>query len=82
MVCKQFRKNIRKWEISLNFCVQTDHILEDQTPDLVVVNRKIKNCKMFSFSVPMNSWVENEKKKNILKKNMEIQQQICQRNEM
>ena len=55
MVRKRFRKTIRKWEVSLDFCIQTDHVVEDQTSDLVVVDKKVKHCKIFSFSFLMNS---------------------------
>ena len=62
MEWEQFRNNYRVWKVSLDFCIQTDYAVEDQAPDLVAVDKKIK---IFFLSVPVDSWEENKENKNI-----------------
>ena len=36
----------------LDFSIQTDHVIEAQRPDLVVVEKKERSCKIIDFPVP------------------------------
>ena len=45
---------------------QTDHVIEAQRLDLVVVDKKERSCKIIDFAVPGDSRIEEkEKQKNI-----------------
>ena len=35
-----------------DFSIQTDHVIEAWRPDLVVVNKKRRTCKIIDFAVP------------------------------
>ena len=35
-----------------DFSIQTDHVIEAQRPDLVVVDKKERSCKIIDFTVP------------------------------
>ena len=39
-------------KILSNFSIQTDHVIEVRRPDLVVVDKKERSCKIIDFSVP------------------------------
>ena len=41
----------------------TDHVIEARRPDLVVVDKKERNCKIIDFAVPGDSRIEEEKDK-------------------
>ena len=43
--------------------MQTDHVIEAQRPDLVVVDKKERSCKIIDFTVPGDSRIEKEKDK-------------------
>ena len=45
-----------------DFSIQTDHVIEAQKPDLVVVD-KDRSCKIIDFAVPRDSRIEDEKDK-------------------
>ena len=44
------------WDLS----IQTDHVIEARTPDLVVVDKKEKSCKIIDFAVPGYSKIEEK----------------------
>ena len=50
-----------------DFSIQTDHVIEAWRPDLVVVNKKRRTCKIIEFAVPGNSRIEEKKKEKIEK---------------
>ena len=47
-----------------DFSIQTDHVIEARRPDLVVVDKKDRSCKIIDFAVPGDSKTE-EKEKSI-----------------
>ena len=49
-----------------DFSIQTDHVVEAQRPDLVVVD-KMRTCKVTDFAVPGDSTTEDKDKKKIEK---------------
>ena len=44
------------------FSIQTDHIIEAQRRDLVVVDKKERICKIIDFAVPGGSRIEEKEK--------------------
>ena len=46
-----------------DFIIQTDHVIEAQRRDLVVVDKKERSCKIIDFAVPGDSRIEKEKDK-------------------
>ena len=50
-----------------DFSIQTDHVIEAQRPDLVVVDKKERSCKMIDFAVPGDSTIEEQEKDKIEK---------------
>ena len=45
-----------------DFSIQTDHIVEAWRPDLVVVDKKERICKIIDFAVPADSRIEEKDK--------------------
>ena len=48
-----------------DFDIHTDHLISTRRPDLIIINRKKRICKILSFVVPTDHRVkckENEKK--------------------
>ena len=43
------------YKILWDFSIQTDHVIEAQRPDLVVVDKKERSCKIIDFAVPGDS---------------------------
>ena len=43
-----------------DFSIQTDHVIEAQRPDLVVVDKKERICKIIDFAVPRDSRIEEK----------------------
>ena len=41
-----------------DFSIQTHHIIEAQRPDLAVVDKKERNCRIIDFAVPGDSRTE------------------------
>ena len=35
-----------------NFDIQTDHLISARRPDLIIINRKKRTCKIVDFAVP------------------------------
>ena len=51
------------WE----FSIQTEHVIKARRPDLVVVDKKERNCKIIDFAVPRDSRIEEKEKDKIEK---------------
>ena len=46
-----------------DFSIQTDHVIEGQRPDLVVVDKKERrSCKIIDFAFPGDSRIEEKEK--------------------
>ena len=45
-----------------DFSIQTDHVTEPRRPDLVIVDKKERNCKMIDFAVPGDTRIEEKDK--------------------
>ena len=41
----------KDYKILWNFNIQTDHVIEARRPDLVVVDKKRRTCKIIDFAV-------------------------------
>ena len=50
-----------------DFSIQTDHVIEAQRPDLVVVDKKRRTCKIIDFAVTGDIRIEEKEKKKIEK---------------
>ena len=56
------------WDkIFWDFSIQTDHVIEVRRPDLVVVYKKERSCKITDFAVPGDSRTEEKEKDKIEK---------------
>ena len=51
------------YKILRDFSIQTDHVMEAWRPDLVVVDKKERSCKIIDFAVPGDSRIEEKKDK-------------------
>ena len=58
-----------------NFSIQTDHVIEARRPDLVVVDKKERSCKIIDFAVPGGSRIE-EKEKDKIEKYQDVKVKI------
>ena len=50
------------YKILCDFSIQTDHIIEARRPNLVVVDKKERSCKVIDFAVPGDSRIEAKEK--------------------
>ena len=50
------------YKILWDFSIQTDHVIEARRPDLVVVDKKERSCKIIDFAVPGDSRIEEKQK--------------------
>ena len=50
-----------------DFSIQTDHVTEARRPDLVVVDKKKRSCKIIDFAVPGDSRIEEKEKDKVEK---------------
>ena len=50
-----------------DFSTQTDHLIEAQRPDLVVIDKKDRSCKIIDFAIPGDSRIEEKEKGKIEK---------------
>ena len=50
-----------------DFSFQTDHVIEARRPDLFVVDKKERSCKIIDFAVPEDSRIEEKEKDKIEK---------------
>ena len=48
-----------------DFNIQTDHVIEARRPDLFVVDKEEKSCKIIDFAVPGDRRVEEKEKDKI-----------------
>ena len=63
------------YKILWDFSIQTDHVIEARRPDLVVVDKKGRSCKIIDFAVPGDSWIE-EKEKDKIEKYQELGREL------
>ena len=56
----------KDYKILLDFSIQTNHVMEAQRPDLVVVDKE-RNSKIIDFAVPRDSRIEEKEKDKIEK---------------
>ena len=54
------------YKILWDFSIHTDHVIEAQIPDLVVVDKE-RSCKIINFVVPGDSRIEEKEKDKIEK---------------
>ena len=50
-----------------DFSIQADHVIEAWRPDLVVVDKKERSCKITDFALPGDSRIEEMEKDKIVK---------------
>ena len=50
-----------------DFSIQTDHVIEARRPDLVLIDKKERICKVIDFAVPGDSRIEEKEKDKIEK---------------
>ena len=65
----------KDYRILWDFSIQTDHVIEARRPDLVVVHKKKRNCKIIDFAVPGDSRIE-EKEKDKIEKYQELGREL------
>ena len=53
------------YKILWDFSIQTDHVIEARRPDLVVVDKKERSCKIIDIAVPGDSRIEEKEKDKI-----------------
>ena len=58
-----------------DFSIQTDHVTEARRPDLVVVDKKRRTCKIIDFAVPGDSRIE-EKEKEKIEKSQDLRREL------
>ena len=63
------------YKILWDFSIQTDHVIEARRPDLVVVDKKERSCKIIDFAVPGYSRIE-EKEKDKIEKYQELGREL------
>ena len=55
------------YKILWDFSIQTNHVIEARRPDLVVVDKKERGCKIIDFAVPGDIRIEGKEKDKIEK---------------
>ena len=70
---KRALKSIDK--ILQDFSIQTDHVIEVRRPDLVVVDKKERSCKITDFAVPGDSRID-EKEKDKIEKYQDLEREL------
>ena len=63
------------YKILWDFSIQTDHVREVRRPDLVVVDKKERSCKIIDFAVPRDSRIE-EKVKDKIEKYQDFEREL------
>ena len=53
------------YKILWDFSINIDHVIEARRPDLVVVNKKKRICKIIDFPVPVDSRIQEKEKDKI-----------------
>ena len=46
-----------------DFDIQTDHLISARRPDLIVINKKKRTCKIVDFAVPADHGIKESEKK-------------------
>ena len=57
----------KDYKILWDFSIQIDHVIEARRPGLVVVDKKMRTCKIIDFAVPGDSRIEEKEKEKIEK---------------
>ena len=60
-----------------DFSIQTDHVIEARRPDLVVVDKKRRICKIINFAIPGSSTIEAKEKEKI-EKHQDLRRELQQ----
>ena len=55
------------YKILWDFSIQTDHVIEARRPDLIVVDKMKRSCKIIDFAVPGDSRIEEKDEDKIEK---------------
>ena len=63
------------YKILWDFSSQTDHVVAGWIPDLVVVDKKERSCKIIDFAVPEDSRIE-EKEKDKIEKYQDLRREL------
>ena len=71
MVYAQHSSCLGEWhtQTPMDFDIQTDHLLLVRRPDLIVINKKKRTCKIVDFAIPADHRIklkESEKKNKYL----------------
>ena len=53
------------YKILRDFSIHTDHVIEAWRPDLVVVDKKRRTCKIIDFAVPRGSRIKEKEEEKI-----------------
>ena len=64
-----------KYKIFWDFSIQTNHFIEARRPDLVVVDKKERSCKIIHFAVPGDSRIA-EKEKDMIEKYRDLRWEL------
>ena len=54
-------------KILWDFTIQTDHVIEAKRPDMIVVDKRNKCCKMTDFAIPYDSRIEEKEVEKVVK---------------
>ena len=49
-------------KLSWDFGIQTDHLIPARRPDLIIINKKKRTCKIVDFAVPGGPQNKSEEK--------------------
>ena len=63
------------YKILWYFSIQTDHVVEARRPDLVVVDKKERSCKIIDFEVPGDNRIA-EKEKDKTEKYQDLEREL------
>ena len=66
-------------KLLLDFDIQTDHLISDRIPNLIIINKKKRNCKIVDFAVSADHSIklkECEKKDKYLDLARELKKTI------
>ena len=63
-------------KILWDFIIQTDHVIEAEGPDLVVVDKKRRTCKIIDFAFPPDSMVEVKEREKMIEKYQDLRRQL------
>ena len=63
------------YKILWDFSIQADLVIEARRPDLIIVDKKERSCKMIDFAVPRDSRIE-EKEKDKIEKHQDLGREL------